>query len=188
MRNAARGRAMACGVLIVLFLTISLVFPAAAADLQVTIKGIRSDAGEILIALYDNPAGFESAIANSAIRGLMPDSGRLVGTAIWAKRGEQSTVFTQLQPGRYALIVIHDANDDGRLNRNAVGVPIEGYGFGNNAQAFLNAPSFDAAAITVGKADVSAAITLIYPTAPSAQDQKDYNNFIGSGSSRSQQH
>jgi uncharacterized protein (DUF2141 family) len=185
MRNAARGRAMACGVLIVLFSTISLVFSAAAADLPVTIKGIRSDAGKILIALYDTPAGFEGAIGNSAIRGLMPYSGRLIGTAIRAKRGEQSTVFTLLQPGQYALFVIHDENDDGRLNRNAVGVPIEGYGFG--ARAFLSAPSFDAAAITVGEADISAAVTLVYPTVPSAEDQEDYNKFIGNGSSRTQQ-
>jgi len=107
--------------------------------------------------------------------------------AIRAKRGEQSTVFTQLQPGRYALFVIHDVNDDGRLNRNAVGVPIEGYGFGNNAQASLSAPSFDAAAITVGNADIGAAVALVYPTVPSAEDQKDYNKFIGNGSSRTQQ-
>jgi len=187
MRNAAWGRAITCGVLIVLFSTISLVFSAAAADLQVTIKGIRSDAGEILIALYDTPAGFDSAIGNSAIRGLMPDSGHIVGAAIRAKRGEQSTVFTQLQPGRYALFVIHDENDDGRLNRNAVGVPIEGYGFGNNAQASLSAPSFDAAAITVGNADIGAAVALVYPTVPSAEDQKDYNKFIGNGGSRTQQ-
>jgi uncharacterized protein (DUF2141 family) len=69
----------------------------------------------------------------------MLDSGRLIGTAITAKRGTKSTVFTQFPPGRYAMIV-----DDGRLDENPFGVPTEGCGFGNDAQGLLGAPSFDA--------------------------------------------
>src|SRR5690349_8748238 len=131
-----------------------LTVPAIAAELRLTVRGIRSDDGEILIALYDSAGGFKSAIANAATRGLMPDSGRLIGTAIRAKRGTQSTVFTQLPPGRYAIIVIHDENDNGRLDKNGMGVPTEGYGFGNDAQGFLSATSFEAAAIAIGDADV----------------------------------
>ena len=148
-----------------ILVTLSTV-PALSAELRLTIKGVRSDSGEILVALYDSADGFRSAIANAAKRGLLPDSGRLIGTAIRAKRGSQSTVFTQLPPGRYAVIVIHDENDNGRLDENAMGAPTEGYGFGNNARGFLSAPSFEAAAITVGDADVSTSITLVYPKAP----------------------
>jgi uncharacterized protein (DUF2141 family) len=161
MEKTRWGRAMrALGALLP---TVLLAVPAVAAELRLTIKGIRSDTGEILIGLYDNAAGFKSAIANAAKRALLPDSGRLIGAAIRAKRGTQSTVFTQLPPGRYAAIVIHDENDDGRLDENALGVPTEGYGFGNDAQGILRAPSFDAAAVTVGDADVSTSVTLIYP-------------------------
>jgi uncharacterized protein (DUF2141 family) len=137
--------------------------PALSNDLRLTIDNVRSDSGEILIALYDDADGFRSAIANSAKRGLVPDSGRLIGTAIRAARGMQSTVFTQLPAGRYAIVVIHDENDNGRLDKNLWAMPIEGYGFGNNAQGFLSAPSFDAAAITIGNGQVSASINLIYP-------------------------
>jgi uncharacterized protein (DUF2141 family) len=172
------------GISSALILVAVSAFPALSAELRLTIDGIRSDGGEILVALYDNADGFRSAIGNAAKRGLSPDSGRLIGTAIRAKRGTQSTVFTQLPPGRYALILIHDENDDGRLDENAFGVPTEGYGFGNNAQGFLTAPSFDAAAISVGIADVGTSITLIYPTAPTAQDSPEYDLFVGSGSSR----
>jgi len=137
---------------------------ALSAELRLTVDGVRSDGGEILVALYDSADGFQSAIVNAAIRGLMPDSGRLIGTAIRAKRGRQSTVFTQLPPGRYAVIVIHDENDNGRIDRDVLGAPIEGYGFGNDAQGFFSAPSFEAAAITVGSADLSTLITLTYLT------------------------
>ena len=154
-RRAARG--FSSGLILVTLSTV----PALSAELRLTIKGVRSDSGEILVALYDNADGFRRAIANAAKRGLMPDSGRLIGTAIRAQGGTQSTVFTQLPPGRYAMIVIHDENDDGRLDTQT-----EGYGFGNDARGFLSAPSFDAAAITVGNGDVSTSITLVYPRSP----------------------
>jgi uncharacterized protein (DUF2141 family) len=162
-----------------LVLTVLLAVPAQAAELRLTIKGVRSDAGELLIGLYANPDGFASAVANASKSGLAPDKGRLVGLSIRANAGAQSTVFTQLAPGRYAAVVIHDENDDGRLDANELGVPTEGYGFSNDAQGFLSAPSFDAAAIAIGDGDVSTAISLIYPRASSAEDQADYDRLIG---------
>ena len=93
----------------------------------------------------------------------MLDRGGLIGTAITAKRGKQSAVFAQFPPGRYAMIVIRSAKDNGRLDENSFGVPSEGYGFGNNAQGLLGAPSFDAAAIGVGDADAR----LVYAKEPS---------------------
>jgi uncharacterized protein (DUF2141 family) len=177
-------RALSHNVLSTLLSSILLALPAAAAEFRLTINGVRSENGEILIALYDNEAGFLSAIANAETRGLIPETGRLIGTAIRAQRGSQSTVFTQLPPGRYAVIVIHDENDNGRLDKSVWGVPIEGYGFGNDAQGFLGAPSFDAAAIAIGDADVSTSISLNYPKGFSPQDQSDYDQLIGRPSSQ----
>jgi uncharacterized protein (DUF2141 family) len=153
--------------------------PALAAELRLTITGVHSDKGELLIGLYDNPDGFKSSIAHAATRGLLPDSGRLIGTAIRAQRGTQSTVFTQLPPGKYAVIVIHDENDNGRMDENSLGVPTEGYGFGNGAQGFLGSPSFEAAAVTIGDTDASTSVTLHYSRAPSAQDWRDLYHFLG---------
>jgi uncharacterized protein (DUF2141 family) len=150
-------------LLAAIILISQLALPAVAAELRLTIKDVRSDKGEILIALYDDPKGFADAIANASSRGLMPDSGRLIGTAIRAKSGTQSTIFTQLPPSRYAIMVFHDENDSGRLDKSFIGVPTEGYGFGNDARGLLGAPTFDAASITIGNTDVSASITLIYP-------------------------
>lgn len=179
MRKARWRGAITPGVASALLSTILLAIPAAAAELRLTINEIRSDRGEILIGLYDNAIGFRSAIANAATRGLMPESGRLIGTALRAARGSQSTVFTQLPPGRYAAIVIHDENDNGRLDKNAWGMPTEGYGFSNDAQGLLSAPSFDDAVIAIGDADVSTSISLIYPNGPLPQDRSDYNQLIG---------
>ena len=80
--------------IILLFLS---TVPALSAELRLTIDGVRSDSGEILIGLYDDADGFKNAIANAGKRGLVPDSNRLVGTAIRAQRGSQSTVSRSLR-------------------------------------------------------------------------------------------
>ena len=99
--NPGWGAAMIKHLFVGWFSATLLALPAVAAELRVPVMGVRSDKGELLIALYDNADGFANALANAATRGLVPDSGRLIGTAIRSKTGNQSTIFTQLLPGRY---------------------------------------------------------------------------------------
>jgi uncharacterized protein (DUF2141 family) len=138
--------------------------PAFAGDVRVTVKDIRSDSGAIMIGVYDSNAGFRSAIKRSAEAGLLSDPLRVAGLALRARAGERSVILPELPAGRYAVIAFHDANDDGKLNETPWGVPTEGYGFSNNATAFLAAPTFDAAALEVGPAGaVEISISLAYP-------------------------
>lgn len=157
--------------------------PSQAATLTVTVLGLRSNAGELLIGVYDSADGFRSALADSATKSaLLPEKWRVVGASLRAKVGSQSIAFKELPPGRYAIIVFHDENDNGLLDENAMGVPVEGYGFSNDAQGFLSAPSFNAAAITLQPSDeiIDASISLIYPRAPSSADKEDFDQFMGS--------
>jgi uncharacterized protein (DUF2141 family) len=151
---------------------------AQSSELRLTVTGVRSDSGELLIGLYETEKGFEGAIANAETSGIMADRNRLVGVAMRARSGSQQAVFVQLPPGRYAVIVIHDENDDGRLDANALGVPTEGYGFSRDARGFLSAPSFDAAAVTIGDADVSISLSLIYPPVISSDDDMEFYPFF----------
>jgi len=151
---------------------------ARSSELRVTITGVRSESGELLIGLYETEKGFEGAIANAETSGIMADRNRLVGVAMRARPGSQQAVFAQLPPGRYAVIVVHDENDDGRLDANALGVPTEGYGFSKDARGFLSAPSFDAAAITIGDADMTISLSLIYPSETSSDDDMEYYQFF----------
>ena len=52
-----------------------------------------------------------------------------------AKAGTMRFVVQDLAPGRYALSAFHDENDNGELDTNLLGIPSEGYGFGNDASA-----------------------------------------------------
>ena len=104
------------------FLLLLLVsIPARAGDLKVTVEGVRSDSGAVMIGLYGSAEGFNEAIKHSAESGLLNDKGRLVGAAIRAATGVQSIVFTQLRPGRYAVIAFNDENDNGCLDENPWG-------------------------------------------------------------------
>ena len=92
-------------------------FPAHAGDLKLTITGVRSDAGQLMIGIYDSVEQWKNALANSERVGILNDKGRLIGVTMRAKPGSQSVEFPQLPPGRYAVIVFHDENDNGLFNR-----------------------------------------------------------------------
>ena len=145
------------------FLASLLATPTQAGDLELTVTGVRSDAGQLMIGLYDSEANWKDALDNSARVGLLNDKGRLIGVTMRARKGSQSLGFLQLPPGDYAVIVFHDENDNGLLDKSALGIPIEGYGFSNNAEGFFSAPSWRAAGIMIGMIDNKRmSISLIY--------------------------
>ncbi|MEO7656550.1 MAG: DUF2141 domain-containing protein [Sphingomicrobium sp.] len=48
--------------------------------------------------------------------------------------------FEHLVPGEYALLLLHDANRNGKLDKR-FGIPREGFGFSNNAPMRFGPPS-----------------------------------------------
>ena len=54
--------------------------------------------------------------------------------------------FSGVTPGRYAVSVFHDENNNGKLATNFVGMPKEGVGASTNAKGHFGPPKFDAAA------------------------------------------
>jgi uncharacterized protein (DUF2141 family) len=51
-------------------------------------------------------------------------------------------VFKEVPAGTYGISAFHDENDDGKLDTNLVGYPIEEYCASNNARNLMSAPSF----------------------------------------------
>ena len=145
---------------------LALVFAAAgraqAADLNVTVDGIRSDRGSLMIGLYDRADKFAAAVDNASAIGLLNDKERLVGVSMRVIPESESIGFLQLPPGRYAVVVFHDENDNGLLDTDLLGIPTEAYGFSNNATGSFGPPPFEAAAVTLSGADVSIVISLNY--------------------------
>lgn len=57
--------------------------------------------------------------------------------------------FTGLEPGEYAISVHHDENCNDKLDKNVLGVPLEGYCFSNNVKALVAPPKFKSAKFTL---------------------------------------
>lgn len=143
--------------------TMTFAFCANAGELRITVDGIRSTRGTILIGLYDNVASFARAIESSDKNGFLNDPARFAAVALKANAAKKSEVIlTNIDPGKYAIILFHDENSNGRLDKNVIGVPMEPYGFGNDAQGFLGPPSFEKAAIQISAANKAVRISLIY--------------------------
>jgi uncharacterized protein (DUF2141 family) len=123
---------------------------AGAADLRVTVDGLRSDNGHVNFGLYDQPDKFPGR------------AGVIEGGRAKIEGGRAVFVFRDLKPGRYAVSVFHDENDNGKFDRSLIGLPLEGYGFSNNAKVTLTTPPFDEAAVTVGEAGATTTITIVY--------------------------
>ena len=131
-----------------------------AGELRVTVDGIRSPHGTVLIGLYDSAGSFEKAVESSAEEGFLIDPDRFGAVALRANAALRSAVvFSNLAPGRYAAIAFHDENGNGKLDTNLMGMPIERYGFSNDAKGNRAAPDFEAAAIAVD-ADLQTVIHL----------------------------
>ena len=65
---------------------------------------------------------------------------RLVGT-IHGFRAR--LIYNDLPFGVYAIAFHHDEDNDGKMNRNFLGIPTEGYGFSNNPKIYTGPPTFD---------------------------------------------
>jgi uncharacterized protein (DUF2141 family) len=113
--------------------------PAAAAELMVSVNGLRSADGVVRLALYDRPE-------------LFPEKGEGLKIAVPARQGEVEAVFNGLSPGRYALALFHDEDGDDEFDRGFLGIPKEGYGFSNDARPFLG-PQFPCGWSTEARSD-----------------------------------
>lgn len=70
--------------------------------------------------------------------------------------------FRNVEPGTYAIALLHDENDNGRADRALGMMPTEGFGFSNDARVRMGPPRFDEAAITIGSSPFRQTIRMRY--------------------------
>lgn len=99
---------------------------ARAGELTVTISDIRNANGTLSVAVVNTEAAWDSKEAPVAAQRLSPTA-------------PETVLHFDLPAGTYAVQVMHDENDNGKLDTNFMGVPTEGYGFSNNPQALRKA-------------------------------------------------
>lgn len=133
MRALRPTRKLTLAVLMSLLWTTGAYSGAYGADLMVSVIGLKTNKGDVHIALYDSPE-------------LFPDSEGMRSEEEVLVSGKQaSVVFRDLKPGRYAIAVYHDENGNHDFDQGFLGIPLEDFGFSNGARAFLAPPSFEEA-------------------------------------------
>lgn len=102
----------------------------------IRIEGIPEVKGSIRVGIYNSSSTFPNN--NEQWKGIV----RKVD-------GKSMTIAIDLPiDGKYAIAVYHDANNNGKLDKNMFGMPTEVYGFSNNARATFSAPTFTEAQFT----------------------------------------
>ena len=125
--------------------------PPNVAEISVQIVGFRNDNGVVRVALFNGAAGFPSDPSKAWRTRVLPIANQ-----------RATTTFPGVAPGVYALSVIHDENNNGKLDVNLLGIPTEGVGASNNAKGSFGPPSFDAAKFVVSPPDTTQIIRITY--------------------------
>lgn len=111
--------------------------PVANQSLTVTITRLENNNGSVLVSLFREGAGFPD------------DASRATGKMkVSIANNSARAVFTNIPPGQYAVAILHDENNNQKMDKNFLGLPKEGYGFSNNASAPFGPPSFRKASFT----------------------------------------
>ena len=125
---------------------------ATAGDFALEIAGVANDQGGVFIAIHaaESAAGFPN------------DNRARYRFRIPAAVDRVQIAIPDVAPGQYAIAAFHDENGNGELDVNQVGVPIEGYGFSNNAAANPGPASFADAAFELGESPAAVRVKLSY--------------------------
>ena len=104
--------------------------------LVVEIEGANPATGTVEISLFKNDEFFmkEAYLQNS---GAVKETGTFMA------------LFNKLDEGEYAVVVVHDANDNQKLDSGFLGFGGESYAYSNNAKPWFGRPDFEDIAVKV---------------------------------------
>ena len=106
--------------------------------IAVQIVGVKDIGGKVCVAVYNDADSY-------------PDAGKHWRSACGnIKDGKSFIVFKNVPPGAYAAFAFHDADANGKLKKNFIGMPKEGVGASRGAKGFMGPPKFKDAKFQVG--------------------------------------
>lgn len=120
--------------------------------IHVKVLNIKNSTGTVVCALFESPVGFPTEVLRSATNVMV----------IKIRKSQARCDFEDIPPGTYAIAVIHDENMNGKLETNWLGIPIEGYGFSNDAKGVTGVPSFSAASFAYNGRNLDLTMSLNY--------------------------
>ena len=138
-------------ILAYFFCIISFIAYSQKSEIVVNISGLKSDKGKCLLYLYNNKKGFPT----EADKAISTAKGSILN-------GKSTIVLKDISDGEYAIGVIHDENDNGKMDTNFLGMPKEGVGVSNNAKGHFGSPSYEDSKFQLNKKSLKINITIKY--------------------------
>ncbi len=151
-----------------LFLFLLLTVSAFAQNTEVVLKvsNIEWIKGSLMISLNKDSLSFAKFKNRTPIR----------FKKVKVKAHNQEFIFKNLKPGYYAIAVFQDLNQNDTLDTKRFGIPIEPFGFSNNALARFRPPSFKKASFYLAAhQSITQTIHLIYHKPKSAKNENSKN-------------
>ena len=105
-------------------------------NLTLVVTGFGNDEGVVLVRVDSSKATF--------LQG--EDFFRAADVEV--EDGKAELVFEAIPYGTYAISAVHDENGNGTLDQGDFGIPLEAYGFSNNARGQFGPPTFEASAFS----------------------------------------
>ena len=104
-------------------------------NLTINVSGLKNNTGTLTAELYSSKEKFLKTFYKKG------------STAI--KSNTASFTFSDIPKGEYTVMVYHDENNNGKLDKNFIGMPKEPVACSNNAKGFMGPPKYDDAKFTV---------------------------------------
>lgn len=120
------------------------------ASLDLSITGLRSLKGNVLVCLTANAKAFPDCAKDPQAR----------KAAVRAAKAA-NVRFADLAPGIYAVAIVHDENGNGKMDI-AIMMPREGFGFSRNAMGSFGPPKFAAAQFGIAPGENAQAVKIKY--------------------------
>ena len=133
---------------------LGLLVGASASDgVSVTVKvtNLRDTKGTIRGCITDNSKEFPECRKDGPSQQLVVQA-----------NGDATLHFTGVKPGHYAIVLLHDENNNGKMDKKLLFMPKEGYGFSRDAPVHMGPPKFGDAVFDVGSEPVTLTIKMRY--------------------------
>ncbi|MDN5286899.1 MAG: hypothetical protein JWR38_3173 [Mucilaginibacter sp.] len=126
-KTTAIGINLFIGMLFTLFVSY-----AQAQETEVKVTAIRSSKGKIVLNVFKDNDTYDK---EQPFKKFVFDKKALVNGTL--------TVKCELAPGIYGITLLDDENDNGKIDKNLIRIPKEGFGFSNFFMEKLKKPTFD---------------------------------------------
>ena len=111
-------------------------------ELTIVAHGVSNANGVVGVLVFQSATGWPEQVSAALRQQSAP-----------AHAGETEITVSNLPAGEYAVVVLHDENENQKLDRGPLGMPLEQWGMSNNPPYRLSAPSFEAARFRLSKSE-----------------------------------